>query len=126
MSTTEIHSRIGIAGRRWAMRLRRAVPLVGQLRDYRREWLARDLSAGVAVAAVALPIGIAYPAIAGLPPEVGLYASIAALIGYAAYGSSRQLVVGPDAATLTVLAASLTQLAAAGAEQRLANAAALS
>jgi len=126
MSTTEIHSRFGTAGRRWAMRLRRAVPLVGQLRDYRREWLARDLSAGVAVAAVALPIGIAYPAIAGLPPEVGLYASIAGLVGYAAFGSSRQLIVGPDAATLSVLAASLVQVAAIGPEQRVAAAAAFS
>src|SRR5215471_17664499 len=85
-------------------------PIVGQLRGYRPEWLGRDIGAGLAIAAVAVPIGIAYPAIAGLPPEVGLYASIFALIGYAAFGSSRQLIVGPDAATLTVLAASLYQL----------------
>ncbi len=126
MSTTETPSRIDAAGRRRTMRLQRAIPFVAQLRGYRREWLGRDISAGVAVAAVALPIGIAYPAIAGLPPEIGLYASIAGLIGYAAFGSSRQLIVGPDAATLTVLAASLTQLAATGAEQRIADAAALS
>jgi high affinity sulfate transporter 1 len=126
MPATETPSRADATSRRRTMRLQRAIPFAAQLRGYRREWLVRDLSAGVAVAAVALPIGIAYPAIAGLPPEVGLYASIAGLMGYAAYGSSRQLIVGPDAATLTVLAASLTQLAAAGAEQRLANAAALS
>jgi high affinity sulfate transporter 1 len=76
------------------------------------------LTAGLAIAAVALPIGVAYPAIAGLPPEVGLYASILSLLGYAIFGSSRQLIVGPDAATLTILGASLSQVAAAGAEQQ--------
>jgi high affinity sulfate transporter 1 len=76
------------------------------------------MTAGLAIAAVALPIGIAYPAIAGLPPVVGLYASILPLIGYAIFGSSRQLIVGPDAATLTILAASLSQVSAAGSEQQ--------
>ena len=59
---------------------------------------------------MALPIGVAYPAIAGLPPVVGLYASILPLIAYAIFGSSRQLIVGPDAATLTILAAVLAQI----------------
>jgi len=70
----------------------------------------------LAIAAVALPIGVAYPAIAGLPPVVGLYASILPLVGYAIFGSSRQLIVGPDAATLTILAASLSQVPMAGSE----------
>jgi high affinity sulfate transporter 1 len=87
-----------------------AVPLIGQIRRYRAEWLARDIVAGLAIAAVALPIGVAYPAIAGLPPAVGLYASILPMIAYAVFGSSRQLIVGPDAATMTILAASLSQL----------------
>src|SRR5262249_13905209 len=73
-------------------------------------------SAGLAIAAVALPIGVAYPAIAGLPPIVGLYASILPLIGYAIFGSSRQLIVGPDAATLTILAASLAQISSTASE----------
>jgi high affinity sulfate transporter 1 len=92
------------------MRVSAVFPICGQLQAYRSEWLGRDITAGLAIAAVAIPIGIAYPAIAGLPPEFGLYASIFALIGYALFGSSRQLIVGPDAATLTVLAASLYQL----------------
>ena len=78
----------------------------------------RDVTAGLAIAAVALPIGVAYPAIAGLPPVVGLYASILPLVGYAIFGSSRQLIVGPDAATLTILAASLSQLPMTGSEQQ--------
>jgi high affinity sulfate transporter 1 len=80
------------------------------MRQYRAEWIGRDVTAGFAVAAVALPIGVAYPAIAGLPPVVGLYASILPLIAYAIFGSSRQLIVGPDAATLTILAATLSQI----------------
>jgi MFS superfamily sulfate permease-like transporter len=72
----------------------------------------------LAIAAVALPIGVAYPAIAGLPPVVGLYASILPLAGYAIFGSSRQLIVGPDAARLTILAASLSQLPMTGSEQQ--------
>jgi high affinity sulfate transporter 1 len=111
---------------RWARRLRPStvLPIIGQLRGYRADWLGRDVAAGLAVGAVALPIGIAYPDIAGLPPAAGLYASILALLGYALFGSSRQLMVGPDAATLTVLAASLSQLAVTGADQRVAAAAA--
>jgi sulfate permease, SulP family len=57
----------------------------------------RDVASGFAIAAVALPIGVAYPEIARLPPETGLYASIFGLIGYALFGSSRQLIVGPNA-----------------------------
>jgi len=72
--------------------------------------------AGLAIAAVALPIGVAYPAIAGLPPVVGLYASILPLVGYAIFGSSRQLIVGPDAATLTILAAALSQMSPTASE----------
>jgi sulfate permease, SulP family len=93
-------------------------PIVGQLQGYRSEWLVSDVMAGLAIAAVALPIGIAYPSIAGLPLETGLYTSILALIGYAVFGSSRQLVVGPDTATMMVLAAALTQLSIGGAGER--------
>jgi sulfate permease, SulP family len=78
--------------------------LFPSLAGYRFAWLKNDLGAGLAVAAVALPIAIAYPGLAGLPPEMGLYASIAPLIAYAIFGPSPQLMVGPDAATLTVLA----------------------
>src|SRR3954452_10490805 len=108
-----------------AVRLMTVFPILKQLQGYRAEWLQSDLAAGVAVAAVALPIGIAYPEIAGLPPEIGLYASILALIGYAVFGSSRQLIVGPDAATLTKLSASLAQLAIANPGERVAGAAIL-
>src|SRR6516164_6788745 len=93
-------------------------PIVAQLERYRSAWLLKDVTAGLAITAVALPIGVAYPAIAGLPPVVGLYASILPLVGYAVFGSSRQLVVGPDAATLAILAASLSQIPTTGSEQQ--------
>lgn len=83
------------------------LPLISSLREYRVEWLRYDLTSGLAIAAVGLPSAIAYPALAGLPPEVGIYASILSVLGYALLGSSRQLIVGPDAGTVTVLAAVL-------------------
>ncbi|MDQ0562688.1 polyphosphate kinase 2 [Rhizobium mesoamericanum] len=76
----------------------------------RPSWLPGDISAGLAIAAVGLPSATAYPAIAGLPPQTGLYASIAPLVAYAVFGPSRQLIVGPDAATMTVVAAVLTTI----------------
>lgn len=87
-------------------------PLLDQVRDYRRAWIQSDLAAGLSVAAVSLPSAIAYPAIAGLPMEVGLYATIFSMIGYAFLGWSRKLMVGPDTATCIILASVLTSLGA--------------
>jgi high affinity sulfate transporter 1 len=91
---------------------------------YKGTWLGRDAMAGLAVAAVAIPSAVAYPAIAGLPAEVGIYSSIFSLLGYALLGPSRQLIVGPDAATMTVLAGALAA-APIGASERIAVASAL-
>jgi high affinity sulfate transporter 1 len=91
---------------------RQRVSVFTSLRGYQSDWLRADIAAGLAIAAVALPIAIAYPAIAGLPPETGLYASIVPLLAYAVFGPSRQLVIGPDAATLTVLGAVLATILA--------------
>ncbi len=85
-------------------------PIGVSLRSYRIGWLRSDVAAGLAIAAVGLPSAIAYPAIAGLPPQTGLYASIAPIIAYAIFGPSRQLIVGPDAATITVMAAVLATM----------------
>ena len=104
---------------------RRIFPILGQLGAYRLAWLKFDVLAGLSVAAIALPTAIAYPAIADLPVEVGLYAAILPAVGYALFGPSRQLMVGPDTGTTIVLAASLVQLGIAGADERVAAAAAL-
>ncbi len=79
---------------------------------YRLEWLRADVAAGLSVAAVAIPVAIAYAQLAGFPPVVGLYASILPLVVYAALGTSRQLIVNPDAATCAMVAAIVTPLAA--------------
>jgi len=86
-------------------------PVATWLRTYRREWLPADVLAGVSVAAVALPIAIAYSQLAGVPPVYGLYASLLPLVAYALLGSSRQLIVAPDAATCAIVAAVVAPLA---------------
>ena len=89
-----------------------AAPGWRQILAYRREWLAHDLAAGVSVAAVAVPTAIAYAGIIGLPPVTGLYAAILPLVVYAAFGTSRHLIINPDAATCALVASTLAPLAA--------------
>jgi len=92
-------------------RLSRVAPGLPALLGYRRADLPHDLIAGLSVAAVALPVGVAYAELAGFNPVVGLYVSILPLFLYALFGTSRQLVVGPDAATCALVAAAVTPLA---------------
>lgn len=87
-------------------------PLKGVLREYRRAWLRRDLLAGVTVFALLVPSALAYGALAGLAPVAGLYTALAAMIAYALFGSSRQLIIGPDAALPLMIAATIGPLAA--------------
>ncbi|MGH7726153.1 MAG: SulP family inorganic anion transporter [Candidatus Eiseniibacteriota bacterium] len=87
------------------------IPGLALARHYPREWLRPDLVAGVSLAAVALPIGIAYAQLAGFPPVFGIYSSILPAVAYALFGSSRQLVVNPDAASCTIVAATIAPLA---------------
>jgi high affinity sulfate transporter 1 len=90
--------------------LARIAPGLAALRDYKLNYAARDINAGLAVAAVAIPVSIAYAGLAGLTPETGLYSTLLPLLAYAAFGSSRQLIIGPDAATCAVIAASVAPL----------------
>lgn len=92
--------------------LYRIAPGLGALAAYQRDWLRHDLVAGVSVAAVALPTAIAYAEIIGLDPVVGLYAAIPSLVAYALFGTSRHLIVNPDAATCAMIGAALAPLAA--------------
>ncbi len=80
--------------------------MFGWVRDYRRDWLRGDLMGGVVVAALVIPQALGYALIAKVPVQVGLYAVPLALVAYAAFGSSRQLVVGP-VSTIAVLSGSL-------------------
>ncbi|HYX68366.1 MAG TPA: SulP family inorganic anion transporter, partial [Terriglobales bacterium] len=96
----------------WAQRLGRIAPGLPALLSYKRADFPHDLVAGLSVAAVALPVGVAYAQLAGFNPAVGLYASILPLVAYALFGTSRQLIVGPDAATCAIVAAAVAPLAA--------------
>lgn len=93
-------------------RKREISPLLTDLKSYKPAWLPADIVAGLSVAAVQVPTAIAYAQLAGFSPEIGLYASILPVIVYAFLGTSRQLVVGPDAATCTMVAALMMPLAA--------------
>jgi high affinity sulfate transporter 1 len=79
--------------------LNKFIPLLNWTSHYRLGWLRSDLIAGFTVWALMVPTALAYAGIAGVPPVVGLYTVPLALIGYAVFGTSRSLVVGPDSAT---------------------------
>jgi high affinity sulfate transporter 1 len=107
MMTANDAPQSGAPTNRWA----RFAPGLPALLGYRRTDFPHDLIAGLSVAAVALPVGVAYAQLAGFNPVVGLYASILPLVAYALFGTSRQLIVGPDAATCALVAAAVTPLA---------------
>jgi high affinity sulfate transporter 1 len=88
--------------------------LFASLRGYDRTWLRGDLIAGLTVWAVLVPEALAYASIAGVSPVVGLYAAPGALLLYAAFGSSRHLVVGPMSATAALSAATVGDIVAQG------------
>jgi len=94
------------------MRLPAWIPALADLGEYRGEWLTADLLAGLSVAAIQVPTAIAYAVLAGFSPEIGLYSSVLPLVAYFLFGSSRQLIVGPDSATCAMVAATLLPLAA--------------
>ncbi|HEX6142282.1 MAG TPA: solute carrier family 26 protein [Geminicoccaceae bacterium] len=104
------------------MRLARAVPALAWLGAYRRGDLSGDLVAGTITAILLVPQAMAYSLLAGLPPEVGLYASIAPPILYALFGSSRTMAVGPVAVASLMVANALAAIAPAGSAEYYAGA----
>jgi high affinity sulfate transporter 1 len=90
------------------------LPILGWLPGYRHEWLLPDIFAGVALWAVMVPEGMAYAGIVGVPPIMGLYTIVPALLAYALLGTSRQLVVGPDTATGLISALTVGAIVAPG------------
>src|SRR5829696_4135459 len=109
-----------VPARRW-----RRIPVVAWLPPYQLRWLRGDVVAGAVVAALAIPQALGYATIAGAPVQVGLYAVPVALVAYAIFGSSRQLVVGP-VSTVSVLSGSfLASFGIAGTAQAASYTAAL-
>jgi len=94
--------------------LERWVPGVRSARRYRRSWFRPDVVAGLVLAAILVPQGMAYAELAGLPPVYGLYTTVACLVGYALFGPSRVLVLGPDSSVSPLILAAIVPLAAPG------------
>ena len=90
----------------------RFAPGLSAFASYQRKWLGADVAAALSVAAVAIPVGMAYAQLMGLPAVTGLYATIVPLVVYFIFGSSRQLIVGPDASTAALVAAALATVGA--------------
>ena len=94
--------------------LARALPVSAHIPAYRTHTARRDLIAGLTVAALALPSGMAYAEVAGLSPVNGLYALLLPAVLYTFLGSSRQLIVGPEGSISALVGAAILPLAAAG------------
>lgn len=90
----------------------RWIPIAGALGGYRPAFLRADLVAGINVCVVMIPTVLAYAELAGLPPQHGLYSALAGMIAYAIFASSRQVIVGPDAALTLLLASAVGPLIA--------------
>ena len=82
---------------------------------YERSWLSRDAIASVSIWALLVPQALAYSSIAGVPVQYGLYTAFAALLGYALFGTSKQMAQGPSAAVAAVVGAVITPLVGAAA-----------
>lgn len=91
-------------------RLVARAPVFAMVRNYRRPWLVKDVVAGLVLSALLVPQGMAYAELAGLPAITGLYTSILCLLGYAIFGPSRVLVLGPDSSLGPMIAATLAPL----------------
>ncbi|MEZ5205501.1 MAG: SulP family inorganic anion transporter [Acidimicrobiales bacterium] len=92
------------------MKVADVVPGLAAARTYEKRWLRSDLVAGLVLAAILIPQGMAYAELAGLPSVTGLYTTVACLVGYAIFGPSRVLVLGPDSSVSPLIFAAITPL----------------
>src|SRR5207244_6564833 len=90
--------------------------------SYRREGLAKDIVAGIVLSTLLVPQGMAYAELAGLPPITGLYTTILCLLGYALFGPSKILVLGPDSSLGPMIAATLLPIIGSGGDPKRATA----
>ena len=105
--------------------LKNYFPIITWLPHYKPEWLRFDIIAALSVWALLVPQSIAYGSIAGVPLQFGLYAALGALIGYALFGTSGQVITGPSAAIAAVSASVVAVWASAGSSEWVAYTAAL-
>ncbi len=93
--------------------IRRWLPGFVQVKTYQKRWIPDDVVAGLVLSALLVPQGMAYAELAGLPPVTGLYTSVLCLLGYAIFGPSKILVLGPDSALGPMIAATILPLVGA-------------
>ena len=105
--------------------LQQYIPALNWLRNYQSKHLFGDITAGIIVTSLLIPQGMAYALLAGLPPQIGLYASILPAIIYPLLGTSQVLAVGPVAVDSLMVAAAISKLAPQGSSEYLALAIAL-
>lgn len=96
------------------------VPGLSAIGQYRIAWLRHDIAAGLALTAVLLPFGIAYAVASGVPAICGLYATISGLLGYALFGPSRILVLGPDSSLVALILGIVLPLSAGDSQRAMA------
>ena len=96
--------------------LQQYFPFIQWIKDYRRKYFSKDLTAGIVVGIMLIPQGMAYAMIAGLPPVFGLYAALLPQVIYAFLGTSRQLAVGPVAMDSILVATGLAAISVSGIE----------
>ncbi|MCB1809733.1 MAG: sodium-independent anion transporter, partial [Candidatus Competibacteraceae bacterium] len=101
-------------------KLKRFIPAVDWLSRYDRSQFSNDLLASIIVTIMLIPQSLAYAMLAGLPPQMGLYASILPLVAYAVFGSSRTLAVGPVAVVSLMTATAVSQVATPGSPEYIA------
>lgn len=106
-------------------RVQNYIPILDWLPHYKGEWLRFDIIAALSVWALLVPQSIAYASIAGMPSQFGLYSAFGALIGYALFGTARQVITGPSATVAAVSASVIGLLAASGSPEWLAYTATL-
>jgi sulfate permease, SulP family len=94
----------------------RYFPAAVWLAEYKAAWLPGDLIAGVTLAAYAIPVSLAYAGLAGLPPQAGIYGYLLGGLGYALFGSSRQLAVGPTSAVSLMVGGTVAAMAGGNVE----------
>ncbi|SEB98675.1 sulfate permease, SulP family [Tenacibaculum sp. MAR_2009_124] len=100
--------------------IKKLIPIFSWLPNYQKEYLQNDVIAGITVAIVLIPQGIAYALIAGLPPIYGLYSALIPQVVYAVFGSSRQVAIGPVAMDSLIVATGVSTLALVGSESYIA------
>lgn len=96
------------------------IPSLEWIRTYQHTWFGKDITAGLVLTAVLVPVGMGYAEAAGLPAIYGLYATIIPLLAYAVFGPSRVLVLGPDSALAGLIAATILPLASGNTDRAVA------